>query len=113
MEVDRRWTTTTPRNIESKIKEAARLRTEFGVSTGWQRGPFFEIQAERFALIAVDTGVLRRVDTDQWTWLKAALERSRGKFIMVILGHPLYAGGRYQGGPDDALAGEWNAQSPT
>jgi uncharacterized membrane protein len=44
-------------------EEAARLRREFGVSTGWQRGPFFEVQSERFALIAVDTGVLRRVDT--------------------------------------------------
>jgi len=110
MEVDRRWTTTTPRSIEGKITEAARLRKEYGVSTGWQRGPFFEIQTERFALIAVDTGVLRRVDTDQWAWLKAALERSRGKFVMAILGHPLYAGGRYQGGTDEPLAGEGVAQ---
>jgi uncharacterized membrane protein HdeD (DUF308 family) len=107
MEVDNRWTTTTPHKIEAKIQEAARLRREFGVSTGWQRGPFFEVQSERFALIAVDTGVLRRVDTDQWAWLKAALERSRGKFIMVILGHPLYAGGRYQGGTDKPITGEW------
>jgi uncharacterized membrane protein HdeD (DUF308 family) len=98
-------------NIEAKIQEAARLRREFGVSTGWQRGPFFEVQTGRFALIAVDTGVLRRVDTDQWTWLKAALERSRGKFIIVILGHPLYAGGRYQGGTDEPIAGEWVAQN--
>jgi hypothetical protein len=108
--VDGWWTATTPRHIEAKIQEAARLRREFGVSTGWQRGPFFEVQTERFALIAVDTGVLRRVDTDQWAWLKAALERSRGKFIMVILGHPLYAGGRYQGGSDEPFAGEWAAQ---
>jgi uncharacterized membrane protein HdeD (DUF308 family) len=107
MEVDRRWTTTTPRGIEAKIGEAARLRREFAVSTGWQRGPFFEVQSERFALIAVDTGVLRRVDTDQWAWLKAALDRSRGKFVMAILGHPLYAGGRYQGGADEPTAGEW------
>jgi uncharacterized membrane protein HdeD (DUF308 family) len=109
MEVDRRWTTTTPRHIEAKIQEAARLRQEFGVSTGWQRGPFFEVQTERFALIVVDTGVLRRVDTDQWAWLTAALERSRGKFTMAILGHPLYAGGRYQGGNDGLLTGEWTA----
>jgi uncharacterized membrane protein HdeD (DUF308 family) len=110
VEADNRWTTTTPRRIEAKIQEAARLRQEFGVSTGWQRGPFFEVQAEQFALIAVDTGVLRRVDTDQWAWLKAALDRSRGKFIMVILGHPLYAGGRYQAGSDEPFAGEWVAQ---
>jgi uncharacterized membrane protein HdeD (DUF308 family) len=107
MEADHGWTTTTPRHIEAKIAEAARLRREYGVSTGWQRGPFFEVQSERFALIAVDTGVLRRVDTDQWAWLNAALERSRGKFILVILGHPLYAGGRYQGGTEEAAAGEW------
>jgi hypothetical protein len=64
-------------------------------------------------LIAVDTGVLRQVDTAQWQWLKEALERSRGKFIMVIPGHPLYAGGRYQGGAEDPIAGEWVAQDHT
>jgi len=106
---DNRLTTTTESHIDVMIREAARLRQEFGVSTGWQRGPFFEVQAERFALIAVDTGVLRRVETKQWQWLKAALERSRGKFTMAILGHPLYAGGRYQGGSDEPFAGEWLA----
>jgi Calcineurin-like phosphoesterase len=107
---DNRLTTTTENRIDEMIREAARLRQEFGVSTGWQRGPFFEVQSERFALIAVDTGVLHRVDTDQWAWLKAALERSRGKFTMAILGHPLYAGGRYQGGNDEPFAGEWVAR---
>ncbi len=29
---------------------------------------------------------------------------------MVILGHPLYAGGRYQAGIDEPIAGEWLAQ---
>lgn len=107
VETDNRLTTTTEHRIEEMINEAARLRREFGVSTGWQRGPFFEIQNDRFALIAVDTGVLRRVETVQWQWLRGALERSRGKFTMAILGHPLYAGGRYQGGGDGALTGEW------
>jgi uncharacterized membrane protein HdeD (DUF308 family) len=107
---DNRLTTTTENRIDEMIREAERLRQEFGVRTGWQRGPFFEVQAERFALIAVDTGVLRRVETKQWHWLKAALERSRGKFTMAILGHPLYAGGRYQGGNDEPFAGEWLAQ---
>src|SRR4029077_12787394 len=107
---DNRLTTTTDNRIDEMIREAARLRQEFGVSPGWQRGPFFEVQAERFALIAADTGVLRRVETKQWQWLKAALERSRGKFTMVILGHPLYAGGRYQGGSGEPIAGEWTAQ---
>jgi uncharacterized membrane protein HdeD (DUF308 family) len=109
MTMDGWWTTTTPRAIEAKIAEAARVRKEYGVRTGWQRGPFFEIQTDRFALIAVDTGVLRRVDTYQWTWLTAALDRARGKFTMVILGHPLYAGGRYQGGAENAATGEWVA----
>jgi uncharacterized membrane protein HdeD (DUF308 family) len=107
---DNRLTSTTNSHIDGLIQEAARLRQEFGVSTGRQRGPFFEVQGERFALIAVDTGVLRHVDSKQWHWLKDALERSRGKFVMVILGHPLYAGGRYQGGSDEPLAGEWMAQ---
>ena len=30
-------------------------------------------------------------------WLAAALEQARGKFMMAILGHPLYAGGTYHG----------------
>jgi uncharacterized membrane protein HdeD (DUF308 family) len=104
---DKRLTTTTEQRIDTMIHEAARLRREFGVSTGWQRGPFFEVQTDRFALIAVDTGVLRRVESRQWDWLKAALGRARGKFTMAILGHPLYAGGRYQGGGGQPPAGEW------
>jgi hypothetical protein len=110
IQTDNRMTTTTERRIETYIEEAARFRREFGVSTGWQRGPFFEVQSKRFALIVVDTGVLRTVDSRQWKWLKAALARARGKFTMVILGHPLYAGGRYQGGPEGADAGEWEGQ---
>jgi hypothetical protein len=106
METDGRWTTTTEGRIDRYIQEAARLRTEFGVSTGWQRGPIFEVQAERFALIAVDTGVLKTVDSAQWDWLKAALGRARGKFTMVLLGHPLYTAGHYQGDVDQ-LTGEW------
>jgi hypothetical protein len=47
------------------------------------------------------------VDTDQWLWLKAALERSKGKFTFTILGHPLYAGGRYQAANEGPVAGEW------
>jgi uncharacterized membrane protein HdeD (DUF308 family) len=107
LQTDRRLTTTTEGRIDGYIEEAARLRREFGVSTGWQRGPFFEVHTDRFALIAVDTGVLKTVDSAQWDWLKAALARSKGKFTMVILGHPLYTGGRYQGDVDQ-LTGEWS-----
>jgi len=107
---DGRLTATTEGRIDRMIQEAARLRKEFAVSTGWQRGPFFDVQTDRFALIAVDTGVLRSVDSKQWDWLKAALARSKGKFTMAILGHPLYAGGRYQGGDEEPFAGEWVVQ---
>ncbi len=94
---DYRLTTTTDRRVEALVTEAARLRKEYGVQTGGQRGPYFDLQAERFALIVVDTGVLRTVDADQLQWLRAALERARGKFVMVLLGHPLYVAGSYQG----------------
>jgi uncharacterized membrane protein HdeD (DUF308 family) len=104
---DRRLSTTTEARIEGYIQEAARLRKEFAVSTGLQRGPFFEVQTPRFALMAVDTGVLKTVDSAQWDWLKAALARSRGKFTMVLLGHPLYTTGHYQGDVEH-LTGEWS-----
>ena len=107
VQTDGRLTTTSEGRIDRYLREAARLRKEFGVSTGWQRGPFFEVQAERFALIAVDTGVLKTVDSAQWDWLKAALARSRGKFTMVLLGHPLYTAGHYEGDPDQ-FTGEWS-----
>ncbi|PYN31568.1 MAG: hypothetical protein DME01_23980 [Candidatus Rokuibacteriota bacterium] len=96
VEADNRLTSTTDDRIAWLVGEAARLRREYGVPTGFQRAPYFQIQSDRFALLAVDTGVLRRVDPDQLAWLRAALEQSRGKFKMVILGHPLYAGGLYQ-----------------
>jgi 3',5'-cyclic AMP phosphodiesterase CpdA/uncharacterized membrane protein HdeD (DUF308 family) len=100
VEADNRLTSTTDDRIAWLIDEAARLRREYGVPTGFQRAPYFQIQTERFALIAVDTGVVRRVDPDQLAWLRSALELARGKFKMVILGHPLYAGGLYQASGD-------------
>ncbi len=96
--------------IEGYIEEAVRLRRSYGLKIGTQRGPFFEIQADRFALIAVDTGVLKTVDGAQWKWFQGALERARGKFIMVILGHPLFTAGHYQGAPE-AQTGEWSSSN--
>lgn len=93
IEADGRLTSTTDLTIEEWIAEAARLRREYGVPTGFQRAPFFQIQTDGFALIAVDTGVLRRVDDEQLAWLRAALEASRGKTIMALIGHPFLAGG--------------------
>ncbi len=89
-------TSTTDQRIENLLAWAGRLRGAYGIDAGKQRSPYFEIQGERFALIVVDTGILRTVDDDQYRWLEAALERARGKFKMVIPGHPIYAGGRLQ-----------------
>ena len=90
---DLRLTSTTNARIESLIVEAARLRNEYRVPTGFQRGPFFEFQADRFALVAIDTGIVKRIDDLQWAWLESALSRARGKTIMAVVGHPFYAGG--------------------
>jgi uncharacterized membrane protein HdeD (DUF308 family)/3',5'-cyclic AMP phosphodiesterase CpdA len=94
---DLHLTSTTDERIAELIARAARLRQEYGVPTGLQEGPFFQIQTQHFALIAIDTGVIKRVDPIQFRWLESALEAARGKFIMVLAGHPLYALGHYQG----------------
>jgi uncharacterized membrane protein HdeD (DUF308 family) len=88
---DLRVSSTTNARIESLLAQAERLRGEYEVPTGFQRGPFFEIQSDRFALVAIDTGIVKRIDPAQWAWLESALERARGKFIMAVLGHPFYA----------------------
>src|SRR5207342_3127693 len=41
---------------ELRLKQAADLRAQYRIRNGLQRAPFFEIQTDRFALIAVDTG---------------------------------------------------------
>ena len=80
---------------ETFVAEADELRREYQVRTGFQGAPFFEIHAERFALIAAD-----RASGGGWmlqhAWFVSALERARGKFVMVLLGHPLFAGGHAQ-----------------
>ena len=93
VEVDLGLTSTNARRIDKLMAEVARLRRQYGVDVGAQRAPFFELQTEDFALLAIDTGVLRTVDERQWAWIERALGRSRGKFIMAIVGHPRFAGG--------------------
>lgn len=93
VESDLRLTSTTDGRIEGLIREAERLRQAYGVPTGFQRAPFFEIQAEAFALLAIDTGVLRKIDVEQERWLEGALQRAAGKTTMAIVGHPFFAGG--------------------
>ncbi len=80
--------------LERLINDAARLRSLYRVPAARQFGPFFEIHTNGFSLIAVDTGIERGVDDRQFEWLTAALDRARGSFTMVILGHPFYSSGR-------------------
>ncbi len=87
-------TTTDTRRVEKLLAQAVRLRGLYGVNVGTQGAPFFELQTEDFALLAIDTGILRTIDERQWGWLQRALDRSRGKFTMAIVGHPRFAGGR-------------------
>jgi uncharacterized membrane protein HdeD (DUF308 family) len=86
-------TSTNERRINELLNTAQFLRQQYGVSVGHQQGPYFEIQTPTFALIALDTGILRTVDPDQLAWFRGALDRSTGKFVLALLGHPLYAGG--------------------
>jgi len=90
---DLKISTTTAGRIDELVAEAARLRREYAVPTGFQQAPFFDIQTDTFALVAVDTGVVKRVDDEQLVWLEQALARARGKTILAVLGHPFYAGG--------------------
>jgi uncharacterized membrane protein HdeD (DUF308 family)/3',5'-cyclic AMP phosphodiesterase CpdA len=95
IDVDKRLTSTTEDRVESLVATAARLRREYRVPTGFQQAPFFQVQTDRFALIAADTGVVRRLDDVQLAWFRRALDAARGKMTMVVLGHPFYAGGHY------------------
>ncbi len=95
IELDKRITITNEKRIDQLIAEATRLRGEYGVPTQFQKAPYFQFQTDRFALFAVDTGVVKRIDPVQMKWFRQALESAKGKMKMAILGHPLYAGGQY------------------
>ena len=93
VDADLKLTSTDARRIDRITAYAERMRRLYAVNTGSQRAPFFELQTDDFALIAIDTGILRTVDDRQRAWIERALERSRGKFTMAIVGHPRFAGG--------------------
>jgi uncharacterized membrane protein HdeD (DUF308 family) len=95
IEADKRITSTTESYIEQLIQQSSRLQREYRLTVQQQKAPFFQLQTDSFALFAVDTGVVKRVDPVQWEWFKRGLESARGKTKMAILGHPLYAGGAY------------------
>lgn len=93
VDADLKLTSTDARRIDRLTAYAERMRRLYAVNTGSQRAPFFELQTDDFALIAIDTGILRSVDDRQRRWIERALERSRGKFVIAIVGHPRFAGG--------------------
>lgn len=102
VEADARITSTTDSGIENLIATATRLRREYQIPTQLQQAPYFQFQTREFALFAIDTGVARRIDEAQWTWLENGLVSARGKSKMVILGHPFFAGGRDQSAGEDS-----------
>ena len=81
--------------FNAMTEDAKRLREYYGVRNGLQRGPFFEMHTSGFSLIAVDTGILRRVDEKQLAWFEQALVRAGDNYKLVILGHPFYVAGKY------------------
>jgi len=96
IEVDRKITTTREQQINSYIQTAQRLSSQYDIRAGLQDAPYFKFQNDQFSLIAVDTGVAKRVDSDQLNWFENSLQQAGKRFKMVVLGHPLYAGGIYQ-----------------
>lgn len=93
----------TDRRFADIIAKAKSLREYYLIRNGLQRGTFFEMHAAGFSLIAVDTGILRTIDDKEEAWLDAALARAANNFKLVVLGHPFYVAGKYQGRGDHAF----------
>ncbi len=88
---------TSRKNIDEMISKAEFLRDEYRVPTGFQQAPYFQVSNDQFVLLCIDTGVKRQLDSLEMSWVKQVLEKSKGKFVMALLGHPFYAIGEYQG----------------
>src|SRR5262249_5359260 len=101
VEADLHLTGTNAQRIDTLIGEAERLRKLYNINNNNQRAPRFEIQTPDLAIIAIDSGIVRTVDERQRSWLEGALDRGQGKFIIAIVGHPRFAGGR-----DTTIGGE-------
>jgi len=83
----------TDQRFEEITTEAKRLRDWYGIKNGTQRAPYFEVHRAGFSLIAVDTGIMRTIDSKEREWLEAALGRAGSNFKLVVLGHPFYVAG--------------------
>lgn len=101
VDADQHLSSSTDRYIDSLIAQASQLRSNYRIPVQQQTAPFFQIQTDRFALFAIDTGVVRSLDPIQFQWLEQALQKSAGKSKLVILGHPFFAGGRDTSTDDD------------
>ena len=86
------------------VDEAARLRELYHIQNGLQRTTYFDLHTPGFSLITLDTGILKTLDEKQRQWLEVSLQRAGDNFKFVVLGHPLYAAGYYQGEHSDSLA---------
>ena len=62
VKADLSLSSTTGDRIDQLIGSAARLRSLYRLQAGLQHAPFFELHAGGFSLIAIDTGIERRVD---------------------------------------------------
>ena len=109
VEADLGLTGTNTHRVDNLLAHAARLRQLYAVNVGIQRAAFFELQTDDFALLAIDTGILRTVDERQLAWIERALDRSLGKFTMAIVGHPRFAGGHDS--PTNAEGGDVSESS--
>ena len=76
VEADLRVTSTTDGRIEELIAEAARLRQAYGVPTGFQRAPFFEVQTEASRCWRSTPASRRDRRRSRWRGSKAALDRA-------------------------------------
>jgi uncharacterized membrane protein HdeD (DUF308 family) len=94
---------TNDRRFADLIAKAKTLREYYGISNGLQRSPFFEMHTAGFSLIAADTGIMRTMDQREQAWFEAALGRAGSNFKLVVLGHPFYVAGKYQGSGDPAF----------
>ena len=97
IQADLALSSTTEKKIDEMIAQCETWRQEYNVPTGFQNAPFFQVSTKDFVLITLETGIERRIDTLQMQWLKTVLDASENKYVMVLLGHPFYAIGEYQG----------------
>jgi uncharacterized membrane protein HdeD (DUF308 family) len=93
----------TDQRFAELIAKAKSLREYYQIKNGLQRAPFFEMHIAGFSLIAVDTGIMRTIDAKEQAWLEAALGRAGNNFKFVVLGHPFFVAGKYQGAGDPAF----------